>query len=212
MENEPELELIEHNPVFQAIVSVTVTLGKLAMPEVLTLTARGRGGCRRQPTRALNKPYPPRAVGWARLGTVTRPGRSNKNSKGLSNKINTKQRGLPYFSLDLRHGARTLFRDVFAGIDPDLDAQVEFGAFQKLGLNDKERKKIGSKENAILEFYQQFACVAFSIDDCIKDALLIHLRILNWLVVNSPGAVEQRISQDLRRARGIERVRCINKV
>ncbi|KAG5626505.1 hypothetical protein H5410_011723 [Solanum commersonii] len=31
------------------------------------------------------------------------------------------------------HGARTLFRDVFAGIDPDLDAQVEFGAFQKLG-------------------------------------------------------------------------------
>jgi photosystem II CP47 chlorophyll apoprotein len=25
-----------------------------------------------------------------------------------------------------------LFRDVFAGIDPDLDAQVEFGAFQKL--------------------------------------------------------------------------------
>ncbi|MBA0850090.1 hypothetical protein Goshw_025065 [Gossypium schwendimanii] len=30
------------------------------------------------------------------------------------------------------HGAITLFRDVFAGIDPDLDAQVEFGAFQKL--------------------------------------------------------------------------------
>ncbi|MCE0481303.1 hypothetical protein HAX54_038956 [Datura stramonium] len=29
------------------------------------------------------------------------------------------------------HGARTLFRDVFAGIDPVLDAQVEFGAFQK---------------------------------------------------------------------------------
>ncbi|KAL5642985.1 hypothetical protein ACJX0J_005064 [Zea mays] len=31
------------------------------------------------------------------------------------------------------HGARTLFRDVFAGIDPDLDAQVEFGTFQKVG-------------------------------------------------------------------------------
>ncbi|KAL5569717.1 hypothetical protein UlMin_026292, partial [Ulmus minor] len=29
--------------------------------------------------------------------------------------------------------ASTLFRDVFAGIDPNLDAQVEFGAFQKLG-------------------------------------------------------------------------------
>jgi photosystem II CP47 chlorophyll apoprotein len=27
------------------------------------------------------------------------------------------------------HGARTLFRDVFAGIDPDLDSQVEFEAF-----------------------------------------------------------------------------------
>nr|WAB66229.1 RNA polymerase beta subunit [Amana erythronioides] len=26
-------------------------------------------------------------------------------------------------------------------------------------LNDKEKKKIGSKENAILEFYQQFACI-----------------------------------------------------
>ncbi|KAK2646543.1 hypothetical protein Ddye_021738 [Dipteronia dyeriana] len=31
------------------------------------------------------------------------------------------------------HSARTLFRDVFVGIDPYLDAQVEFGAFQKLG-------------------------------------------------------------------------------
>lgn len=29
------------------------------------------------------------------------------------------------------HGAIILFRDVFAGSDPDLDAQVEFGAFQK---------------------------------------------------------------------------------
>jgi hypothetical protein len=26
-------------------------------------------------------------------------------------------------------------------------------------LNEKEEKKIGSKENAILEFYRQFACV-----------------------------------------------------
>ena len=28
---------------------------------------------------------------------------------------------------------RTIFRDVFAGIDADVDEQVEFGAFQKLG-------------------------------------------------------------------------------
>ncbi|TYH83710.1 hypothetical protein ES332_D02G149300v1 [Gossypium tomentosum] len=40
---------------------------------------------------------------------------------------------LLFFFGRIWHGARTLFRDVFAGIDPDLDAQVEFGAFQKLG-------------------------------------------------------------------------------
>ncbi|KAH0773809.1 hypothetical protein KY290_010946 [Solanum tuberosum] len=38
------------------------------------------------------------------------------------------------------HGARTVFRDVFAGIDPDLDAQVEFGAFQKLGAPTTKRQ------------------------------------------------------------------------
>ncbi|KAF2291973.1 hypothetical protein GH714_042457 [Hevea brasiliensis] len=38
---------------------------------------------------------------------------------------------LLFFFRHIWHGARTLFRDVFAGIDPDLDAQVEFGAFQK---------------------------------------------------------------------------------
>ncbi|CAN1782766.1 Photosystem II CP47 reaction center protein, partial [Linum perenne] len=40
---------------------------------------------------------------------------------------------LLFFFGHIWHGARTLFRDAFAGIDPDLDAQVEFGAFQKLG-------------------------------------------------------------------------------
>nr|ABV01095.1 photosystem II CP47 protein [Aneura sp. Shaw 725] len=40
---------------------------------------------------------------------------------------------LLFFPGHIWHGARTLFRDVFAGIDPDLDAQLEFGAFQKLG-------------------------------------------------------------------------------
>ncbi|KAF9599177.1 hypothetical protein IFM89_035636 [Coptis chinensis] len=29
--------------------------------------------------------------------------------------------------------------------------------------------------------------------------VLVHLRILNWLVVNSPGAMEQRIIPDLHR-------------
>ena len=36
-------------------------------------------------------------------------------------------------------------------------------------------------------------------DDCIKDAVLVHLRLLNWLVVNSPRAMEQRIISDLDR-------------
>jgi len=39
---------------------------------------------------------------------------------------------LLFFFGHIWYGARTLFRDVFAGIDLDLDAQVEFGAFQKL--------------------------------------------------------------------------------
>jgi photosystem II CP47 chlorophyll apoprotein len=38
-----------------------------------------------------------------------------------------------FFFGHIWHGSRTLFRDVFAGIDPDLDEQIEFGAFEKLG-------------------------------------------------------------------------------
>lgn len=40
---------------------------------------------------------------------------------------------LLFFFGHLWHGSRTLFRDVFAGIDPDLEEQVEFGLFQKVG-------------------------------------------------------------------------------
>lgn len=41
---------------------------------------------------------------------------------------------LLFFFGHIWHGARTLFRDVFAGIDPELDEeQVEWGAFQKVG-------------------------------------------------------------------------------
>ena len=40
---------------------------------------------------------------------------------------------LLFFFGHIWHGARTLFRDVFAGIDPDLDPeQVEWGLFQKI--------------------------------------------------------------------------------
>jgi photosystem II CP47 chlorophyll apoprotein len=41
---------------------------------------------------------------------------------------------LLFFLGHIWHGARTLFRDVFAGIDPDFsEEQVEWGAFQKVG-------------------------------------------------------------------------------
>ncbi|KAF3618471.1 Photosystem II CP47 reaction center protein [Capsicum annuum] len=45
-----------------------------------------------------------------------------------------------FFFGQIWHGARTLFRDVFVGIDSDLDAQVEFGAFQKLGHPTTKRQ------------------------------------------------------------------------
>jgi len=37
------------------------------------------------------------------------------------------------------HAARTLYRDVFAGIDPELGDQVEFGLFKKLGDESTRR-------------------------------------------------------------------------
>jgi photosystem II CP47 chlorophyll apoprotein len=40
---------------------------------------------------------------------------------------------LLFFFGHIWHGSRTLFRDVFAGVDPDLEEQVEFGVFAKVG-------------------------------------------------------------------------------
>jgi photosystem II CP47 chlorophyll apoprotein len=40
---------------------------------------------------------------------------------------------LLFFFGHIWHGSRTLYRDVFAGIEADLDEQVEWGAFQKVG-------------------------------------------------------------------------------
>jgi photosystem II CP47 chlorophyll apoprotein len=47
-----------------------------------------------------------------------------------------------FFFGHIWHGSRTLFRDVFAGIDPDLEAQVEFGLFQKLGDASTKRQAV----------------------------------------------------------------------
>jgi photosystem II CP47 chlorophyll apoprotein len=40
---------------------------------------------------------------------------------------------LLFFFGHIWHGARTIFRDVFAGIDEDVNDQVEFGKYKKLG-------------------------------------------------------------------------------
>jgi photosystem II CP47 chlorophyll apoprotein len=49
---------------------------------------------------------------------------------------------LLFFFGHIWHGARTIFRDVFAGIDPELSEQIEFGAFQKLGDLTTKRQAI----------------------------------------------------------------------
>lgn len=51
---------------------------------------------------------------------------------------------LLFFFGHIWHGARTLYRDVFAGIDPDLDEeQVEFGFFQKVGDRSTRKQEVG---------------------------------------------------------------------
>jgi len=49
---------------------------------------------------------------------------------------------LLFFIRHLWHGARTLLRDVFTRIDLNLDAQVEFGAVQKLGNPTTKRQTV----------------------------------------------------------------------
>jgi photosystem II CP47 chlorophyll apoprotein len=46
---------------------------------------------------------------------------------------------LLFFFGHIWHGSRTLFRDVFAGVDADMEEQVEWGLFQKVG--DKSTRK-----------------------------------------------------------------------
>lgn len=49
---------------------------------------------------------------------------------------------LLFFFGHLWHGSRTIFRNVFAGIGTDLDEQVEFGAFQKVGDPTSRRQSV----------------------------------------------------------------------
>ena len=83
----------------------------------------------------------------AQLGEPFEFDRETLNSDGV---FRTSPRGwftfghavfaLLFFFGHIWHGSRTIFRDVFAGVDPDLsEEQVEWGFFQKLG--DKSTRK-----------------------------------------------------------------------
>jgi photosystem II CP47 chlorophyll apoprotein len=48
---------------------------------------------------------------------------------------------LLFFFGHIWHGSRTLFRDVFAGVEADLEEQVEWGLFQKVGDKTTRRKE-----------------------------------------------------------------------
>jgi len=84
----------------------------------------------------------------AQLGEIFEFDRETLNSDGV---FRTSPRGwftyghavfaLLFFFGHIWHGARTLFRDVFAGIDADLGEQIEFGAFQKLGDATTRKKE-----------------------------------------------------------------------
>lgn len=85
----------------------------------------------------------------AQLGEVFKFDRETLNSDGV---FRTSPRGwftyghavfaLLFFFGHIWHGSRTLFRDVFAGVDPDLsEEQVEWGFYQKVGDKSTRRKE-----------------------------------------------------------------------
>jgi photosystem II CP47 chlorophyll apoprotein len=84
----------------------------------------------------------------AQLGEPFEFDRETLNSDGV---FRTSPRGwftfghavfaLLFFFGHIWHGSRTIFRDVFAGIDADLEEQVEFGVFQKVGDLSTRKKE-----------------------------------------------------------------------
>lgn len=85
----------------------------------------------------------------AQLGEPFEFDRETLNSDGV---FRTSPRGwftfahatfaLLFFFGHIWHGSRTIFRDVFAGIDPDLsEEQVEWGFYQKVGDKSTRRKE-----------------------------------------------------------------------
>jgi photosystem II CP47 chlorophyll apoprotein len=84
----------------------------------------------------------------AQLGEPFEFDRETLNSDGV---FRTSPRGwftfghavfaLLFFFGHIWHGSRTLFRDVFAGVEADLEEQVEWGLFQKVGDKSTRRKE-----------------------------------------------------------------------
>jgi len=81
---------------------------------------------------------------YARKAQLGEPFEFDQETLGSDGVFRTSTRGwftyghaifaLLFFFGHIWHGSRTLFRDVFAGIDPDLDPeQVEWGVFAKVG-------------------------------------------------------------------------------
>ncbi|ELR98220.1 photosystem II chlorophyll-binding protein CP47 [Gloeocapsa sp. PCC 73106] len=80
---------------------------------------------------------------YARKAQLGEPFEFDRETLGSDGVFRTSTRGwftfghavfaLLFFFGHIWHGSRTLYRDVFAGVDPDLEEQVEFGLFQKVG-------------------------------------------------------------------------------
>jgi len=80
---------------------------------------------------------------YARLAQLGEPFEFDKETLNSDGVFRSSPRGwftfghavfaLLFFFGHIWHGSRTLFRDVFAGIEEGLEEQVEFGVFQKVG-------------------------------------------------------------------------------
>jgi photosystem II CP47 chlorophyll apoprotein len=90
---------------------------------------------------------------FARKAQLGEPFTFDRETLGSDGVFRTSPRGwftfghavfaLLFFFGHIWHGSRTLYRDVFAGIDPDLEEQVEWGLFAKVGDTTTRTKAEG---------------------------------------------------------------------
>ncbi|KAG6468264.1 hypothetical protein ZIOFF_072837 [Zingiber officinale] len=87
------------------------------------------------------------------------------------------------------HDPRTLFRDVFAGIDPDLDVQVEFGAFQKIG-DPTTRRQVDLKKPRELTWVTGVVLAVLTVSFGVTGYSLPRDQIGYWVVKIVTGVPE----------------------